>query len=415
MINDVQPPAVTTAIDPSDGPQFDPLLPETFDSSHPVYEDFRQRCPVAHSEQFGGFWALFKYRDVVAMAEDWETYVTSVQNVVPKISFTGKRPPLHIDPPEHIAYRRPLNPVFRTTNMRAMEVELRRQISGLLDNLVAAGGFDFARDLALPFAAHAFARLLDLDDALLLRVRKLTVQYNAEVQAMNHKEVTRLSFELYDVAREIVAERKADPRDPSVNLVSGLLRATHDKREPISEEMVVATIRQMLVAAIAAPHAVMGSAVVHLARDQALQAQLRSDPTQVPAAVEEFLRMYSPYRVFSRTPVRDVELGGQHIGKDEPIAMIFPSANRDEEIFESPHEFRLNRNPNPHIAFGVGTHRCPAAPLARLELRVMLEELLAHTDTFRLDGDVTMMNWLEFGPSAVPLLVDGHVRAGSAM
>ena len=148
----------------------------------------------------------------------------------------------------------------------------------------------------------------------------------------------------------------------------------------------------------------MGSAVVHLARDQALQAQLRSDPTQIPAAVEEFLRMYSPYRVFSRTPVHDVELGGQHIRKDEPIAMIFPSANRDEEIFESPHEFRLNRNPNPHIAFGVGTHRCPAAPLARLELRVMLEELLAHTDTFRLDGDVTMMNWLEFGPSAVPLL-----------
>jgi cytochrome P450 len=101
--------------------------------------------------------------------------------------------------------------------------------------------------------------------------------------------------------------------------------------------------------------------------------------------------------------VHDVELGGQLIRKDEPIAMIFPSANRDEDVFEAPHEFRLDRDPEVHIAFGAGPHRCPAAPMGRLELRVALEELLAATASFELAGEVQMMNWLEFGPKSIPV------------
>jgi cytochrome P450 len=262
--------------------------------------------------------------------------------------------------------------------------------------------FDFAREFALPFAAHAFSRLLHLSDELVLRVRDLTVQYNFEVQAMNHVEVRRLSLELYDVARDIVESRKAAPLDQDTDMVSSLLAATRSDTDPISEEMVVASIRQMLVAAMAAPHAVMGSAAVHLARDSSLQQRLRSDPSLIPAAVEEFLRLYSPYRVFSRTPVRDVDIRGRHIAEGEPVAMIFPSANRDAEVFDSPHEFRLDRSEK-HIAFGVGVHKCPAAAFARMELRIAIEEILAGTTELSLDGEVQMMNWLEFGPVSVPV------------
>lgn len=382
---------------------FDPLLPETFDSSHEVYEQFREQCPVAHSDQFGGFWALFKYEDVVAMASDPETFTTTVQNVVPKISFTGRRPPLHFDPPEHRSYRKPLGSPLRDSQTTRLEDELRQFARRLVSDLHERTDFDFALNFALPFAAHAFSRLLHLTDELVLRVRDTTVQYNHQVQAMNHSEVRRLSLELYDIAREIVENRKAAPLDPAEDMVSSLLAATEHPVDPISEEMVVASIRQMLVAALAAPHAVMGSAAVHLARDPALQEQLRNDPEQIPAAVEEFLRLYSPYRVFSRTPVRDVVIRGQHIATDEPIAMIFPSANRDADVFEQPHEFQLDRSPNRHIAFGVGVHTCPAAAFARMELRIAIEELLAGTDLFHLTGDVEMMNWLEFGPVSVPM------------
>lgn len=384
-------------------PVFDPLAPETFDSSHVTYEELRERCPVAHSETFGGFWALFKYDDVVAMASDHETFTTTVQNVVPKIAFTGRRPPLHFDPPEHRSYRMPLGGPLRATHTDSLEPSLREFARTLLGPLAARESFDFAKDFALPFAAHAFAELLHLDDDLVLRVRDISVQYNFEVQAMNHVEVRRLSLELYDVAREIVESRRKDRLDPANDMVSSLIGASEQPIDPISDEMVVATIRQMLVAAMAAPHAVMGSAAVHLARDHGVQCTLRATPDKVPSAVEEFLRLYSPYRVFSRTPTRDVTIRGQQIKAGEPIAMIFPSANRDADVFESPHEFKLDREGARHIAFGAGVHKCPAASVGRLEIRVAIEELLAATSSFRLAGDVSMMNWLEFGPTSVPL------------
>ncbi|UOY03195.1 cytochrome P450 [Blastococcus sp. PRF04-17] len=394
-----RPPAATC---PRGSLTFDPLEPESFDSPHQVYERFRNECPVAHSDQFGGFWALFKYDDVVAMASDSSTYTTTVQNVVPKITFTGRRPPLHFDPPEHRSYRLPLSSPLRTAHTAVLEEPLREYARSLVAGFEERGSFDFSKEFALPFAAQAFALLLHLEQELVLRLRETTVEYNHQVQAMNHAEVRRLSFALYDVAREIVESRKANRLDPATDMVSSLLAATEDEKDPISEEMVVGTIRQMLVAALAAPHAVMGSAAVHLARDIALQQRLRADASLIPAAVEEFLRLYSPYRVFSRTPVRDVEIGGQHISEGEPIAMIFPSANRDADVFESPHQLRLDR-PEKHIAFGVGVHKCPAAAFARTEIRIALEELLAGTTQFTLAGDVEMMNWLEFGPVSVPL------------
>ncbi len=383
--------------------EFDPLQPETFDSSHEVYERFRSECPVAHSEQFGGFWALFKYQDVVDMASDHTTFTTTVQNVVPKISFTGRRPPLHFDPPEHKYYRRPLGGPLRSAQTSKLEGDMRSHARDLIAELRGKDSFDFATDFALPFAAHGFSRLLSLPDELVLRVRKLSVAYNFEVQAMNHVEVRRLSLELYDVAREIVEGRKAEPLDSNADMVSGLLAACEAEVDPITEEMVVASIRQMLVAAMAAPHAVMSSAAVHLARDAQLHKRLREHTELIPAAVEEFLRLYSPYRVFSRTPVEDVVIGGREITEGEPIAMIFPSANRDADVFDDPHEFKLDRMPNQHIAFGVGVHTCPAASFARMELRIAIEELVRGIEEFSLAGEVEMMNWLEFGPVSVPV------------
>ena len=115
---------------------------------------------------------------------------------------------------------------------------------------------------------------------------------------------------------------------------------------------------------------------MHLAQHPELERQLREEPDLIPAAVEEYLRLFTPYRGFARTAKHDVEFGGRIILKDEPIALVYASANRDEAVFENPDEFILNRpNIDKHIAFGLGPHRCAGAPLGRMMLRVTLEEL----------------------------------------
>jgi len=144
--------------------------------------------------------------------------------------------------------------------------------------------------------------------------------------------------------------------------------------------------------------------VLHLAQHPELQEELRADPSLIPAAVEEYLRLLTPYRGFARTPTRDVEVGGRTLRKDDPVAVVYASANRDEAVFESPHEFVLNRpNIGKHVAFGVGPHRCAGAPLATLMLRVTLEELLARTTSIEQAGEPAMTGWPEWGTLSAPL------------
>ncbi|MFF2347583.1 cytochrome P450 [Pseudarthrobacter sp. NPDC058119] len=385
--------------------EFDPLYVETFDNSHIYYEEMRKKCPVAHSEAFGGFWALFKYEDIVRVQTEHENFSTAEKNVVPPATRNqGKRPPLHFDPPEHDVYRRPVTPVFNKSRMAVLEPELHRFADELMDPLVTAGRFDFTLDFAEYFAARAFGLILKLPLDMMLRAREVQVQYYRAQMAMDKERVIRWSDELYRLAGDLVNDRKENLLDPNEDLISALLLAG-ENGEAISEEMVVASIRQFLSASQAAPGAVLGSIAAHLAQDSELQQNLRDNPHRIPDAVEEFLRLYSPYRVFARTAIHDVDIRGRAIPSGEPIAMIFPSANRDEDVFENPHEFSMDRKPNKHIAFGRGPHRCPASSLARLELCVATEALLSKTASFELDGEIKMTDWLEFGPSSTPLKV----------
>jgi cytochrome P450 len=172
----------------------------------------------------------------------------------------------------------------------------------------------------------------------------------------------------------------------------------------LNEELLVGTVRQVLVVGIIAPTIVIGSIAVHLARDGGLQTTLREHPERWPAALEEFLRLYTPYRGFARTPTQDVEVRGRRIGAGEPVALMYASANRDEEVFQEPDKFIWDRpNIGEHLAFGRGPHHCLGAALARLELRIALEELLAQTKRLELDGDVVPTRMPEIGALSVPV------------
>jgi cytochrome P450 len=168
--------------------------------------------------------------------------------------------------------------------------------------------------------------------------------------------------------------------------------------------MIVGTIRQVLVVGIIAPTVVIGSICVHLSRDRALQTKLRNERHLIPAAIEEFLRLYTPYRGFARTAKQDVCVRGRTIPVGEPIALVYASANRDEEVFPNPDEFRLDRpNMKESVAFGRGPHMCMGAALARLELTVALDELLARTKGFHVSGEIVPTRMPEIGALRVPL------------
>jgi cytochrome P450 len=388
---------------------FDPLVPDTVRDPHDLYRAMRAHCPVRHSDRFGGFWAITKYRDVRRVLTESGTFITSVQNIVPKIAFTGRRPPLHLDPPEHTVYRRILNPLMSRARVDAVLPVVRGYAADCLEPMLDRGYGDFGTEFAGNYPVMSFARFLNVDSDMMARVQGHFLRFNQAIKDDEPDGMREASLALYDLTRELIADRIARPGDPAVDPATALLTARPDG-EPLPREMVVGTLRQVLLVGIVAPRFVLGSFAVHLARDPGLQQFLRSNPAQIPAAVEELLRLYSPYRGFARTPNRDVRIGGCPIRKDEPIAMVFTSANRDEDVFEAPDEFRLGRTAR-HIAFGLGPHQCPGANWARMELRVALEELLARTAGFELRGPVEMTRWPEFGPESVPLTLVPAARS----
>ncbi|HEY5712001.1 MAG TPA: cytochrome P450 [Allosphingosinicella sp.] len=382
---------------------FDALAPEDFDSAQRDYRRLREQCPVAHADAWGGFWALMRHADVAAAAADSDTFITSVQNVVPKVAFTGRRPPLHLDPPEHTPYRRALAPLLTERRVERYEPIIREICGDLLRRMAEKGGGDICEEFSARMPIRVFAHWMNLPAAQIDDLAEVGRRYNIAVQSNDVDETKESSLLLYDMARNLVAERKAAPLDPAEDATSALLAARVDGT-PLPDEMIIGTIRQVLVVGIIAPTVLIGSIAVHLARHPELQDRLRSDLALVPAAVDEFLRLYTPYRGFARTAVRDVTICGRTISAGEPIALVYASANRDESVFEDAESFILDRpNMKDSLHFGRGVHSCLGASLARLQLVVALEELLLHSTRIELAGEIVPTRFPEIGALRVPV------------
>lgn len=386
---------------------FDPLLPETFDTAYGRADELRRGCPVAWSEAYGGFWALTRYADVVRALGDPQTFITSVQNVVPRVAFTGRRPPLHLDPPEHTPYRAILNPLLAPERVARLEPAVRRIVRHFLAPLVRAGEGDLCEAFAAQVPVRVFGHWMRLPADLEAALGSAAPAFVRAVQSADTEVMKSTSFVLYDMARALIALRHGEPQDPADDPTSAILAARIDG-QPIPDAMAVGMVRQVLVVGIVAPMVMTGSIAVHLSRDTALQDQLRRDPARCAAAVEEFLRLYTPYRGFARTARCPVRFGARDIAPGEPIALLYASANRDDSVFPQGERFVADRpNIRDHLAFGRGAHYCAGAALARLELRVMLEELLAATRGWTLLGEPVMTPFPEIGPWRVRVRLQG--------
>jgi cytochrome P450 len=390
--------------DPSSLNEYDPTVTETFDSAHEVFADLRARCPVAHSTAFDGFWAVTRYQDVYDMLMQPDLYITSVRNVVPGSSTTGRRPPLHLDPPDHTPYRRAIDRALGTARVASIENVTRGIASRLMQSLVQMREADFVEHFSSPLPAGVFGEWLGLTDAQTQVLWRTSQAYVKAWESFDRNSVAVAAAQLATMAAEVIAERRREPRDPNVDPTSSLIAARDNEGKPFPEVLLAGCVRQVLVVGLVAPPILLGSIAVHLARDVQLQQQLRQNLALVPDAVEEFLRLYTPYRGFARSARHEVELHGRRIRPGEAIALVYASANRDETVFPDPDTFQLRRpNIRQHLAFGRGPHMCAGVALARAELRIALEELLKQTSHFELCGQIRMSGMPELGPISVPL------------
>jgi cytochrome P450 len=382
---------------------FDPHVEETFDSPHAEYRRMREHCPAAWSSAHGGFWAFTRHADIVAAVTDNERFITSKINVIPNMSLGKRRPPLGKDPPEHTPFRRALDKTLRGSRIVALEPALRRHASRELDRIVTAGSGDISSDFATIYPAWTQVEWLNLDPEhapLLAEVARL---YNIAWRSEDMAAVAQTSGRLYDVATAVVRDRQCNPRPPETDPASALL-AEETPDGPIPVEYVIETIRQVLVVGLMAPPPLFGAICVHLIRHPDLQGYLRTNPGRIPSAVEEFLRLYSPYRGFARTATQAVEIHDRVIEEGAPVTMVYASGNRDERVFDDPDTFRFDRpNIRQHLAFGRGAHQCAGAGLVRLEVRIFLEALLARTKGMALGGELEMTRLPELGPTSTPV------------
>jgi cytochrome P450 len=366
-----------------------------------AYGSRRASCPVHHSDQlFGGFWAVLSHDAVVDAALDTATF----SNVVPLLAT--RRPPLESDPPEHSTFRRLMNPYFSRDRIKSLEPTVRGFAAEMVDDAIARASIDFATEITYPLPSRVLCAFLGVDDADWKLVNEWEKKISAAVGPHSSREEGAEDAGRHaatDVLRpyveNLVVSRRLETKD---DLVTGLATATVDGQQ-LDDDFVVGMVMLVITAGHNTTTSALGNSVLALARDHALQQRLRAQPELLPAAIEEWLRLEAPQQSMRRVATKDVELGGHHIAAGERVELVFGAANLDPNVVESPEAFSLERSPNRHLSFGRGIHSCIGAPLARLEIRVLLEELLSRTRHFDLSGSVHRTQWPRLGVQSLPL------------
>ncbi|MPY91888.1 MAG: cytochrome P450 [Acidimicrobiia bacterium] len=371
-----------------------------------IWAELRQRCPVAHTDRFHGAWMPVRYEDIAAVAYDTATF--SSRSVVlndrrpEEISFVS--PPITSDPPQHTAHRRVLLPQFTPQKVEELAAFTRAGCERRLDTVLEGGRADAAVDYAQHIPVMVTARMLGLPDSdadqFRAWVNEILVEGPVDIEVGR-----RATYEVIDYFRDQVEDRRR--RGGGDDLVAWVADAEIDGR-PVEEKEQLGMLFLLLLAGIDTTWSTLGASLWHLAAHPGDQDRLRADPDLLVTAIEEFLRFYAPVSV-SRVIARDAEIGGCPVGGGKRVALAFPAANRDPDVFPDADTLVLDRAENRHLAFGLGVHRCLGSNLARMVLREALGAWMARTPPFRLDDDapVTWTGGQVRGPRAVPVVFDG--------
>jgi cytochrome P450 family 130 len=379
---------------------FDPLTEEDVTAKHAM---MREQWPVAHVRNGAAhFWALTRYADVTSAARDTAGFANGK-----RVRFKSRRPPLESDPPEHTQWRKLLNPFFNPRRIEETFEPVSRKLAvALIAPLVAAGGGDLAHELARPLPPQVLLSLLGQPAA-----DWETVKGCCELAYLDRSDdpADRARFGaandmLWNYSRDVVAARIASRLDPTTDLIAALLAGAGNLEN--GTELVAGVVRLLLAAGHDSTTSALSICLHYLARNRDDQVRLRAEPAKLRTAIEEMLRFETPVIAMPRTLARDTEIGGRSLRTGDRAMLYYAAANRDGAAFADPDRCLIDRSPNPHLAFGIGIHSCVGAPLARQEIRVVLEELLARTRSFALAGPVVREFWHPYGLRYLPLYIE---------
>jgi cholest-4-en-3-one 26-monooxygenase len=353
---------------------------------------FRHRGTEAEMPPY--FWVLTRHADVQAANRDWETF----SSALPSSLLSGPqeevshdfRTIIDTDPPTHTRLRKLVNRGFMPRVIASYEAHLRDVTAEIFDRALPRGHFDFVVDVAAELPLVAITELLGIP----YEDRHRVFEWANRMVGGTDPEYDRgpearagAAIELYQYAQELAAQRRTQPQDDIITRLITAVDGDDDKLDDHEFDLFVLTLA---VAGSETTRNAMSHGLLALMNNpQQMQALRDAGPQVSEAAVDEILRWATPVSNFRRTATRDVELHGVHIPKGDSVVLSYASANYDETVFAEPHQFDVARSLNPHVSFGGGgPHFCLGSHLAKLEIRLLFEELLARTADIQLDGEV---------------------------
>ncbi len=389
---------------------FDHTDPAWVADPYPIWEGLRQTCPVAHTERYGGTWLPVRHQDVAAVAYDTEHFTSRsvvVSNVRPGPEDLpapiGIAPPITSDPPFHAQARRLLLPAFAPKRIAALEPMTRDLCRDLLDDLAGRNEFDAALDYAQHIPVKVIVGMLGfpLEDADIFR-RFIRMILEDVGQSAEARQALIDEGEIEAYLNDQIADHRAHPRD---DLTTFLIDAELDGNR-LDDQLIRGTVLLLMIAGIDTTWSAIGSSLWHLARHPADLARMVAEPELRPTAMEELLRAYAPVTM-ARLVSTDFDFQGCPMHEGDWLLLPFPAANRDPEVFPAADRVVLDREDNRHAAFGLGMHRCLGSNLARMELRIALDEWLARYPSYELSdpGAVTWASGQVRGPRSLPVRI----------
>ena len=344
---------------------WDPRSEKVSRDQRAAYDEMRERCPVAYSELMQ--WSLFRHEDISRVINDHETFSNAVSE---HLSV-----PNGMDPPEQTVYRQVIDPYFSPQRMDAFEPACREISADLVQSVLAGGEVELMADLALPFAVRVQCAFLGWPTDLHGPLTRWTRSNHEATLAQDRRAMSQIALEFEGFIDAMLEERLQAGAKPEDGITAALM---HDKvwGRTLSNEEIASIVRTWTVGEIGSIAASIGILAHYLAQHPELQGQLRAQPSLLPTAIDEILRIYGPLVANRRVTTCPVEIGGKKLAAGERISLNWIAANRDSRVVDSPDTFRLDRDPSKNLLYGAGVHICPGAPLAQMEMRVCMEELL---------------------------------------
>lgn len=352
-------------------PEFD-LLDRNFyaDDPWPVYAWLREFAPV-YWDEGNGFWWISRHEDVAHVSKNPKIF-SSAKGTRPQVQDPDPSM-INQDDPRHTWIRSFLYKGFTPKRLAEQEKAIRGIAKRLVDDVAPRGECEFVEDIAARLPMATIGGFLGIPEEDFDRLRHWSDVMTLGSDADDLSEVISAFGDYAEYVRKMIDERRASARD---DLVSILVHAEVDGKR-LSEEEIIFESLLLLVGGSETSRNVTACGLQMLSRHSDQRDYLVANPSGLKAAVEEFIRWTSPVINMKRTATCDTELRGKSIRKDDRVMVLYPSANRDERVFPNPETFDVTRDPNPHMAFGIGAHFCMGANLARIQIRIMFEELLS--------------------------------------